>query len=113
MLSGQREALGCSSGHAAARPFPKCHHSKEPCSGAAEKPNRRLPGQTALEFCDKVEGEKESDVLGAEGMFSVISTVKSVSMSSWDFTVLYFRDPTFQVVTPTSVPTEGSKTGDF
>lgn len=79
-------------------------------SGAPENPSRSLPGKAVLEFCDKVEVEKESDVLGAEGMFSVTCTVKSASTGSWGFTVLYFRDPTFQIVIPTSVPAEGSKT---
>lgn len=105
-------------------PFQCAQHSKAPGCGALgqqQKPNRRLPGKAALEFCDKVEGEKESDALGdkascsalCEGMFSVIcttGTVKSASTRSWDFTILYFRDPTFQIVTPTSIPNESSKT---
>lgn len=44
---------------------------------------------------------------------SLAQLTQSVSAHSWDFTfskVLYFRDPMFQIVTPTSVPNEGSKT---
>lgn len=110
MLSGQREACGLQ-----LRLFPVCHSSKAPCSGALgeqQKPSWRFPGKAALEFCAKVDGDKEGDVLGGEGMFSVIcttGTVKSAPTGSWDFRVLYFRDPTFQIVTPTSVLNEGSK----
>lgn len=59
-----------------------CHPSKAPCSGALgeqQKPSRGLPGKAALEFCDKMEVEKENYVLGAEGMFSVICTPGTVN----------------------------------
>lgn len=74
-----------------------------------------------LEVCDKVEGEKGRDVVGnkvscsalRESMFSVICTTgafKSASAGSWDFTILYFSEPKFQIITPTSVTNESSKT---
>lgn len=103
-------------------PFPVCSEAPR-CGdlGEQQKPSGRLPGRAALEFCDKVEGGKESSVVGNkascsalhEGMFSVICTtgaVKSTSAGSWDFTILYFRDPKFQILTPTSVTNEDSKT---
>lgn len=90
VLPAQREPCGMSLGHGAARPSPSVpstarHH----CCGALgeqQKPGRRHPGKAALEFCGKVEGEKESDVLGNkalcsalyEDMFSVICTTGTV-----------------------------------
>lgn len=48
-----------------------------------------------------------------ESVFSVICTsgaFKGASASSWDFTMLYFSEPKFQIRIPTSVTNEGSKT---
>lgn len=63
-------------------PFPVCSEAPR-CGdlGEQQKPSGRLPGKAALEFCDKVEGGKESSVVGNkascsalhEGMFSVFS----------------------------------------
>lgn len=68
-----------------------------------------------------MEGGKKSDVVGNkvscsvlhENTFSLICTTgafKSASAGSWDFTMLYFSEPKFQIITPTSVTNEGSKT---
>lgn len=68
-----------------------------------------------------MEEEKERDVVSnkvscsalCESMFSLICTsgaFKGASVSSWDFTVLYFSEPKFQIRIPTSVTNEGSKT---
>lgn len=68
-----------------------------------------------------MEGEKGSGVVGnkvscsalRESVFSVICTTgafQSASVGSWDFTMLYFSEPKFQVIIPTSVTNEGSKT---
>jgi len=46
-------------------------------------------------------------------MYSVICTTgafESASVGSWDFTMLYFSEPKFQIIIPTSVTNEGNKT---
>lgn len=43
-------------------------------------------------------------------MICTTGTFKSASMSSWDFTMLYFSEAKFKIITPTSVTNEGSKT---
>lgn len=66
-----------------------------------------------------MKGLKGSDVVGIkvscsvlqESMFTVICTTGTFkSTGSWDFTMLHFSEPKFQIVTPTSVTNEGSKT---
>lgn len=58
-------------------------------------------------------GNKVSCSALRESMFSVICTTgafKSASAGSRDFTTLCFSEPKFQIITPTSVTNEGSKT---
>lgn len=46
-------------------------------------------------------------------MSSAICTTgafKSASVGSWDFAMLYFSEPKFQIITPTSATNEGSTT---